>query len=107
MRFLLRFLGLIFFAGAFAAAVVDGARSLAASQILLTPAGVALYWAFPKGAARFQTFVETQIHPLLWDPVLIHVLLAPAFLDLAVVGALCFLVARPPAPQIGYSSRDP
>jgi hypothetical protein len=107
MRFLLRFLGLIFFAGAFAAAVVDGARSLAASQILLTPAGVALFWAFPRAAARFQTFVETRVHPLLWDPVLVHVLLAPAFLDLALIGGLCFLVTRSPAPQIGYSSRDP
>ena len=106
MRFLLRFLSLIFFAGAFAAAVVDGARSLAASRILLTPAGVALYWAFPRGAARFQTFIETRVHPFLWDPVLVHVLLAPAFLDLAVIGALCLLVSRPPAPQIGYSSRD-
>jgi hypothetical protein len=107
MRFLLRFLGLVFLAGAFAAAVVDGARSLAASQILLTSAGVALYWAFPNAAARFQVFVETRISPLLWDPVLLHVLLAPAFVDLGCLGAFCFLVARPPAPQIGHSSRDP
>ena len=104
-RFLLRFVGLILLAGAFAAAVIDGARSLAAQQLMLTPMGVALDLAFPSKFPLLQPFVEKRLHPLLWDPVLLAILSAPAFVDMAVIGFGLFYLVRPRAPKVGVSSR--
>ena len=104
-RFVLRFVALILLAGAFAAAVIDGARSLAAQQLALTPMGTALAYAFPSKFPLLQPFVERRLHPLLWDPVLLAILSAPAFLDMAVIGFFLFYLVRPRAPAIGVSSR--
>jgi len=104
-RFLLRLVGLILLAGAFAAAVIDGASSLAAQQVMLTTMGRALAYAFPSKFPLLQPFVEKRLHPLLWDPVLLAILSAPAFVDLAVLGFVLFYLVRPRAPRTGVSSR--
>lgn len=105
IRFLLRLVGLILLAGAFAAAVIDGARSLALQQLTLTPMGLALDFAFPNKFPLLQPFVEKRLHPLLWDPVLVTILSAPAFVDMAALGALIFYLTRPRRPIVGVSSR--
>ncbi len=105
-RVLLRVVALILLAGAFAAAVIDGARSLAAQQVVLTPMGVALDYAFPSKFPLLQPFVEQRLRqPLLWDPVLLAILSAPAFFDMAVIGFALFYLVRPRAPTVGFSSR--
>jgi len=104
-RFLLRFVGLMLLAAAFAAAVIDGARSLAAQQVMATPMGLALDLAFPSKFPLLQPFVEKRLHPFLWDPVLVAILSAPAFVDMAALGALIFYLVRPRAPTIGAASR--
>jgi hypothetical protein len=104
-RLLFRFVGLILLAGAFAAAVIDGARSLAAQQVALTTMGVALDYAFPSKFPLLQPFVEKRLHPLLWDPVLVAILSAPAFVDMAALGFCLFYFVRPRPPGIGASSR--
>ena len=106
MRLVFRLFGLLFLAGAFVAAVVDGARSLAAGEATLTPMGAAIAWAAPHALPRLQAFLETRLSPLLWDPALVGVLTVPAFVDLALIGALVFFLGRRPAPKIGHSSRD-
>ena len=106
MRILARFIGLIALAGAFAAAVIDGARSIAAGAWALTSTGAALYWLSPKALASAQTFVENRLGAWAWNDVLVRVLLAPAFIDLTVLSLLLYLVSRPPRPEIGRSSRD-
>ena len=104
-RLIGRFIGLAMLAGAFAAAVIDGARSIAASQLLLTPLGTTLYWAFPNKMPLLQSFVERQIHPLLWNPILYRLLLAPTWAALGVIGAaLLYALRQRPAP-IGHSNR--
>ncbi len=103
-RFLLRFVGLILLAGAFAAAVIDGARSLAAQQVMLTTMGRALAYALPSKFLLLEPFVK-RLHPLLWDPVLVAILSAPAFVDMAALGFVLFYLVRPRAPRIGASSR--
>jgi hypothetical protein len=95
LRLLVRTIGLLLLAGAFAAAVIDGARSLADQQLRLTPMGVVLARPFPAKFAQLEPFVRTKLHPFLWDPVLLNILYAPAFLDLAVLGLLLILVAQP------------
>jgi hypothetical protein len=106
MRFIVRLIGLALLAGAFAAAVIDGARSIAASKLILTPLGATLYWAFPNKMPLLQPFIERQIHPFLWSPILYNLLRAPNWVVFGLVGvALLYAVRRRP-PPIGYSARD-
>ncbi len=106
MRFLARFIGLMALAGAFAAAVIDGARSIAAGAFAPTSSGAALYWVSPKALASVQGFVENRLGAWAWDGVLVRLLLAPAFVSLALLSAVLFLLSRRPPPEIGRSSRD-
>jgi hypothetical protein len=100
-----RFIALALLAGAFAAAVIDGARSIAASQLTLTQMGQTLYSAFPGKLAALQSFIQ-QIYPPLWDPVLLNALRAPTWLLLGLVGGLLFYLLRRRARPIGHSDRD-
>ena len=105
IRLFVRLLGLALLAGAFAACVIDGARSIAADQLLFTPAGAAAYWAFPNKFPLLQSFVERRIHPLLWDPILLHILMAPTWAVLGLIGAALFYLVRRRPPPIGHSNR--
>ena len=95
LRLLVRTVGLLSLVGAFAAAVIDGARTIADSQLTLTPTGAVLARPFPAKFAELEPFVRTKIHPFLWDPILLKILYAPAFLDLAVFGLFLVAVSRP------------
>jgi len=94
LRLLFRLTGLISLAGAFAAAVIDAARTLANGRLEWTPAGVTLDRLFP---AKFEALpaLAARIHPKLWDPVLLTILWSPTALILAVVGLLLLALARP------------
>ena len=95
IRFMLRLVGLLLLAGAFAAAVIDGARSLADQKIELSSMGAALVYAFPAKFALMHDVVVKKA-PMLWDLVVVNALYAPAALDLAVLGAgLLYLAHRP------------
>jgi hypothetical protein len=106
IRLAVRLLGLALLALAFAAAVIDGAASIAANQLSITPIGRPLYLIFPNKFPLVQAFVEHQIHPLLWDPVLVDILMLPTWLALAVIGVGLFYVVRRRPPPIGHSSRS-
>ena len=106
MRFLVRFVGLLALAGAFAAAVIDGARWVVDGTFAPTSTGAAIYWLSPRALATVQTFVESRLGPWAWNDVLLRALLAPAFLALTLVSAFFFFLSRPPPPEIGHSSRD-
>ena len=103
LRFVFRFLGLVMLAGAFAAAVIDGARSLADQRLELTAMGRALDYAFPSKFPLLQPFVERRLGRFVWDPILLGVLSAPAFVDMAVLGFCLFYLLRPRAPKYGAS----
>ncbi len=100
LRWLARAIGLLLLAGAFAAAVIDGARSLADQTLTLTPAGIALGAAFPAKMTALPALAR-NVHPWLWDPVLLKILYAPTFVDLAVAGFLIMLVSRSPRARDG------
>ena len=105
IRILIRIIGLAALAGAFAAAVIDGARSIAAGQLSLTPMGATAYWAFPHKFPLMQSFIEREIHPLLWDPILLRILMLPTWAVLGIIGAGLLYVARKRPPPIGHSNR--
>jgi hypothetical protein len=96
LRFLVRALGVLLLAGAFAAAVVDAARSLADQQFTITPMGLALATIFPTKFELWSKLAETRLPHFVWDPVLLWVLYAPTFLDLAVLGIVLTFLSRPP-----------
>ena len=106
MRFLARFFGLIALAGAFAAAVIDGARWVVGGTFAPTSTGSAIYWLSPKALASAQSFVESRLGAWAWNDVLVRALLAPAFVALTILSALLFFFSRRPPPEIGHSSRD-
>jgi hypothetical protein len=92
LRFLLRALGLVALAAAFASAVIDGARSIANNTLAWKPLGMALEQLLPGRVERLQAWAG-KIHPKLWDPVLIDVLWVPTSVALAVVGIVLMALA--------------
>jgi hypothetical protein len=103
IRFLFRFIGLWLLAGAFAALVIDGTRSVAASQLTITPVRDAWGVINPASLAAAQK----QLAAAPWDQAFAFLLGAPLWVLLAAIG-LFFLVLgrRKRTATIGYSSRD-
>ncbi len=106
MRFLVRFVGLVALAGAFAAAVLDGARWIANGTWDPTSTGAALDWLSPKAVAALERFVDSRVGDWAWNDVMTKALITPAFAALTIVSAILFLLSRPPTPEIGRSTRD-
>ena len=104
IRFTLRLVGLLMLAGAFAAAVIDGARSLADQKLEVTSMGWAVAHAFPAKFALMQAYVVKKA-PMAWDLLVVNLLYAPATLDLAVFGAVLFYLARRRAVPRGAARR--
>jgi len=92
LRFLARALGLLALAAAFAAAVWDGAHSIANNALLWTALGTTLAQLAP---AKFEQLPEqaAKIHPKLWDPVLIDLLWVPTSVALAGIGIALMALA--------------
>ena len=104
MRLLFRLVGLLLLAGAFAALLVDGTRSVAAGSVSVLPFGRTLMTISPDGFQKTRMFVEAKL-PTLWDPVLVTVFLMPTWVVFGVVGLVLLATTRTPAPMIGYSRR--
>src|SRR3954454_23542961 len=94
LRFLVRALGWIALAGAFAVAVMDGARSIANDAVLVTPLGATLARLAP---AKFQQLpaLAAKIHPKLWDPALLDALYVPTSVVMAAAGIALPALAAP------------
>lgn len=94
IRFLFRFVGLWILAGGFVALVLDGVRSIASSEIVTTPLGVTWLATSPDSLTRFQSFVETNLSPAIWETAAVPVLNAPLFVVLGVLGLLLMLIGH-------------
>ncbi len=105
LRFLARAFGLILLAAGFAALVVDGTRSIAASKLIVSRFGDMCIYLFPKLFPLLQPAVERNVHPLLWDPVLKGFFLVPGWIVLPAFGLLLLWMAKRRRVAIGYSSR--
>ena len=105
VRFLLRLFGYLIVAAGFVSLVIDGARSIANSSVQYTPSSVALSMMFGERINAWQPAIERNIHPLLWDPVMLNLLLAPAALIAFLLGFLLLKLGTAPDPQIGIVTR--
>ena len=95
IRFLLRFAGFWLFAAALVAAVIDGAKSIAASQAVLTPLGEAWAQLAPDSLAEARRGVEEGLgQPWLWELLAEWMLAAPAWLVLGLIGLILMLLGR-------------
>lgn len=69
-------------------AVLDVTRTIADSAVVITPLGKEWYQFSPSGLNNAQALVQRHIHPLLWDPIIINILLLPSWMVFAVFAAL-------------------
>jgi hypothetical protein len=105
VRLLLRFLGLCLLAAAFVTLLGDVTRSVAGARLYVTPLRETLAALAPGKLALAQAFVERQVHPFIWDPVLVDLMRLPVWLALGAVGCLAIWLGSKPAPKFGFSSR--
>jgi len=96
--------GIVLIAAGFALAVVDGARSIADGRLALTTLRALSDLAKAGFVDGLKAPVE-HLFPKLWDPVLVSLLSAPAFVYLWGIGFVLYLISRRPPQKIGYSSR--
>ncbi len=105
LRFLVRILGYLLVAGGFVVLLTDGARSIANSALRFTPLGETLLAVFGERFRQLQPAVERNLHPLLWDPVLLHLMLVPTALAGLLLGFLLLWLGAEPKPLIGIVTR--
>jgi hypothetical protein len=105
IRLIFRLTGLVLLAAGFAALVIDGTRSIAGNRLLLTAFSQTVQWMIPTKFPFLQSIVERNLHPLLWDPVLVFIFKLPTSLVLGICGLILLLLARKPTRPIGFSSR--
>ncbi|MDX3807977.1 PetM family of cytochrome b6f complex subunit 7 [Bosea thiooxidans] len=105
MRFLVRCVGYLLVAAGFVVLVIDGARSIANAFLRFTTVGDVLAAVLHERYRSLGPMIERNLHPLLWDPVLLSVTQAPAALAALVLGFVLLWLGRPPEPQIGIVTR--
>lgn len=103
--FLFRTIGYMTVAGGFVGLMVDGTRSIAASAIVFTSASSLGLRLFAERYVLLQPWVERNIHPLLWDPVLAALLRLPASVLALALGFLLLWLGQPSRRQVGYVTR--
>jgi hypothetical protein len=101
IRFIFRLLAMVALCVSVIMAVLDGARSVAASEIVLTPLGVSWYAASPETINLAQAIVQRYLLPSIWDPFMIWVLNQPGFLVMAALAALLYMIGYRPRRRRG------
>ena len=106
IRAFIYFIGFWLLAGAFIGAIADGARSIAAGELLLMPAGELWAWISADSIEATRQSLEAQGLSLLWDPVLVGLLKVPASIIGIAVGALLMWVGRRRRPRATIGELD-
>ena len=103
IRFLLRFIGLICLAAAFILVIYDGTKSIAGNRLFIT--SLRTLWELINAGSlqKLKPLIEPYAGGLLWDPVMVSMLAAPAWSLLGLVGILLLLFGRKKKPLIGYA----
>ena len=89
LRFVIRFLGFWLFAGAIILAVLDGARSVAASRVVVTSLSETWASLAPESLTNVEATLERTAVPSVNDFIAAWLLGAPAW---AVVGAVALIL---------------
>ena len=106
MRFLLRAISLLALIVAVISAVVDAIRSLAASEIVITPLGAAWYSFSPDTLNLAQALIQRNVHPYIWDPIVQWILLQPTWGVFLTLSLIFYLITwRRPRPAGRFAAR--
>src|SRR5262245_54777479 len=103
IRFVFRFIGFWILAGGFIALVYDGTKSIAGNAVSFTPLGQIWANIHSTSLQLLQPAIERHIAVWLWDPIVLSVLTAPAWLVFGILGAILMLIGRKKKPLIGYA----
>ncbi|HTT47047.1 MAG TPA: hypothetical protein VMG39_03485 [Pseudolabrys sp.] len=103
IRFLFRFLGLILLAAAFILVIYDGTKSIAGNSLTLTTVQALWELINPAGLAKLKPLIVPYARGLLWDPVTVSILAAPAWSLLGIAGIVLLFLGRKKKPLIGYA----
>jgi hypothetical protein len=95
LRFLARFTGFWLLAAALVAVVIDGAKSIAASDLVATPLGIAWSQLAPSSFDQLRLAIEEQFgQAWLWDLLSGWILSAPVWLIFGLLGLILMLLGR-------------
>ncbi|MCR9237853.1 MAG: hypothetical protein NXI17_14390 [Alphaproteobacteria bacterium] len=94
IRFIFRILGFWLFAGAFVALVLDGARSITSGDLIITPMGSTWFALHSDSLNLAQAVIQRNVHPYVWDPVMISILAAPTWLVIGVISLLFIAIGK-------------
>ena len=107
MRFLLRFLSLLFLAAGVIVGIIDSIQSVAGETVALTPLGAALFSINPQILATTESYFRAHISAYAWDTLVEWMLLQPAFLVFLALSLLFWAIAykREPAGRFAVRQR--
>jgi hypothetical protein len=90
IRTLCRLLAYIALSLAIIAVVLDAARSVGASQWVMTPMKDSWLSLAPSSLAWTETSIKTNLYSIFWDPFMLWLLEAPTFLIFAILAFLFY-----------------
>lgn len=90
----IRILALFALAMALITGVLDITRSIADSTVVMTPLGIDWLELAPTSLYRAQTFIQSYLHPVIWDPGIRTILMAPSWAVFACLWLLLSLAGR-------------
>ena len=90
IRSLFRLLAYIALSLAIIAAVLDAARSVGASHLIMTPLRDSWQSLSAPSLALAEASIKTHIYPILWDPIMLWVLETPTFIVFALLAFLLY-----------------
>jgi hypothetical protein len=102
IRFFLRFIGLLCLALGFIFLVHDGTKSIADQRWFVTKVSDVWITINESSLTKLQPTLDGLAH-WLWDPVVVNILNAPAWLVLLIIGAVLILLGRKKKKLIGYA----
>ena len=94
LRFIAKFVGLLFLVFSVITIVLDLSRSIANSTLTITPLGLE-WFNFSSGSLNLtEAIISRYLHPFLWNPILQNILLMPSWLVFFVLAIMFFWLGR-------------
>jgi hypothetical protein len=101
IRSLLRLLAYMSLSLAIIAAVLDAARSVGASHLVLTSMRDSWLSLSQSSLGLAETYVRSHIYPMFWVPLMLWVLEAPTFIVFAVLAFLLYALGYKRENRVG------